>query len=191
PQVVLLYLAFVFGRIAVIGCIRPGVRVVRIGVREDPGERRRAVEAGGEPEPRLVLLDRAADRLVQIPGAVDLGRGRQAGVLKRRRVVVALHRLVRERVERRVAERVAAVLRDEVDADAAGGHLGRERRRVDGDFGGGAHVGLLSADVAPGLQRHDAEAVEHHALVDRLAAVYREALADVRDAGASDVRAAA
>ena len=53
-------------------------------------------------------------------------------------------------------------------------------------------VRLLAADVAAGLQRHDAESVQHDPLVHGLAAVHGEAHAHVRDAGAAaDVAAAA
>ena len=116
---------------------------------------------------------------------MDLGRRRQPSGLELVGVVSPLHRLVRECEERRIAEGVSAILRDEVDADSTRRPFGGQRRGVNGDFGCGSHVGLLAADVAAGLQRHDADAVQHHPLIDGLAAVRREALADICDAGAA------
>ena len=107
------------------------------------------------------------------------------------REVVALQRLVGEREDRRVAERVAAVLGHEVDAHAAGRQVGAERRGVDGDFRGRAHVRRLAADVAAGLQCHRVDAVDGDALIDGAAAVHGEALTDVLNQRAADVVAAA
>ena len=184
PQVVLLHLSVIFRWGALVGHVRPRVRVERVLVLKDASERVRTIEAGREPEPRFVFRNRAANRFVQIPNVVDLVRRRQPSGLELVGVVGPLHRLVRECEECRIAERVSAVLRDEVDADSTRRPFGGQRRGVDGNFGSGSHVGLLAADVAAGLQRHDADAVQHHALIDSLAAVCRKALSDVRDAGA-------
>ena len=77
----------------------------------------------------------------------------------------ALQALVGEGEERGVGEPVAAVARDEVDADAAGRQIGRQRGRVDRDLGRRSHVRRLTADVAAGLQRHRVDAVGGHALI--------------------------
>src|SRR6185503_21136026 len=96
-----------------------------------------------------------------------------------------------EREYRRVTERIAAVLRHEVHAHAAGRQVGAKRGRVDADFRGRAHVRRLAADVAAGLQCHRVDAVDSDALIDGAASVHGEALTDVLNQRATDVVAAA
>ena len=94
----------------------PQVRIV--GVLVDPHARDRAVRpdlAVGHVEPELVPFDGAATHGIPVVQALQLRRRPQALVLERLRVVVALHPACRAVDEGGSSERVAAVLRGDVE----------------------------------------------------------------------------
>ena len=77
-----------------------------------------------ENQNHLVFLHRATEGFVEVEVADDLGWRRQASGLQLVGKVIPLQALVCEREERGVGEPVAAVARDEVDADTAGRQVG-------------------------------------------------------------------
>ena len=177
--------------LARVGLVEPLGRVERVLVHEHRRVVLDLVVARREPEPDAIAPQRPAERFVDVVVVLHRVRRAEAGVLQALREVVPLQGAVGEGEERRVGERVAAIARDEVDAHASGGHLGRQARRVNRDFLRGADVRNLPADVAAGLQRHRVDAVERDALIDRAAAVDGHAAAGALQLRTADVLAAA
>ena len=108
-------------------------------------------------EPQPVLLDRTAERQVQVPHLVERVGGRQAF---RTRVlgVVALEAAVGARKECRALEGVAAVLGNHVGPHAPGGHLSADRARLVADF---LEHGVVEVTLHAAVAL---EAVEGHAV---------------------------
>jgi hypothetical protein len=179
--------ALVDSALARIRDVQPFVRLELIEIAENRGLVLDLVVAGRKPEPHLVALERPADRSVEVVVLDDLvGHGQPRGS-QLVAVVVALHAVVGEGQEARPGELVAAVARDEVDPHAAGGQVGRERCRVDGDLRRRSHVGRLTADVAAGLKGHRVDAIDGDALIRCAAAVSSQAAADILNLRAADV----
>ena len=143
-----------------VGLIRPGVRVAGVLVAE---ERPVALRAGVPDrcvEPELVAHDRTADGRVDVPDPLERVRRRQAQRLQVVVIVARGERVVGPRAEEVAAERIAAVLRDELHPHAAFLLLGADAAGVDENFLIGGHVGgaLVAAARA---DRVDGVAVDH------------------------------
>ena len=131
--------------------------------------------AGRGEVPQPVLQDRAADRRVDVVDVGDALVRRQAEILDLLGEVVGLPAFVqREADVVRPADLVAAVLRDHVQPEAAGGHLGV--------VAGGGHRHLLAQrlvvvvhDQAVAHLRVDDHAVDLHGGVARGGPVHRHA----------------
>ena len=151
-------------------------QVVRVGVHELSGDEivRLQRTTGGE-EPELIADDRSTDAGIEVAVLFDLARRGQPALLNVAvGVVVGRPAASRVAAEDRSAELVAAIARDEVDADAARGRLRVNRRDVDGELLRSSRIrdrAAAPATADAGTERH---AVDHHALVVGTAAVGRQ-----------------
>src|SRR4029079_17861029 len=73
-----------------------------------------------EVEPHLVAFERTANRRVEVPDALDLPDAGEAAILQPLIEIVTVPSFVAVIAEEGAPERVAAFLRNHVDADAAG-----------------------------------------------------------------------
>ncbi len=80
-------------------------------------------------EPERIFLERPADRRIEVPDLLDLPDTLEATIFEVLIEVVAVPFVVGEVAEERPPERVAALFRNHVDADAAGLRLGRVAAR--------------------------------------------------------------
>ena len=125
-------------------------------------------EAVRRPEPQFVLTERTAEREAGVVDVLDTVGGRHALRAKRVVDVVGLQRRVCKVGERQAAEQVAALARNDIDADTSAAGLGGNRaelvtellrRRV---VGRDAGAGVVARHVG------DHQAVElHDAIVER------------------------
>ena len=150
-----------------------GIRVVEQAGRE----LRRAAEGIGRVEPEAIRRDRPADRRSDVPGLVHLHgavlAAPDAAIDQLLVHVVAQPARLREVGVEPAAERVAAFLRDQVQAHAAGldlGHVGGVVVDVLGDGG------VERRPLGRPLEGHqvDVESVEHHRGVRVARAVNRQ-----------------
>src|SRR6266550_8285773 len=99
--------------------IGPHVRVAGVLVEERRDVVPGAGVANGAVEPDLVALDGAAEAGIDVENLLQRIRRAQSTIHQRLGEVVSRRRLVREREEGGPAEGIAAVARDDVDANAA------------------------------------------------------------------------
>ena len=114
---------------------RPHVRLV--GVLVDPHARDSVVRdhlPHREVEPQLVADDRAADLAIHVVQGLQIGRRPQALGLQRIREIAGLHPALGRVAKGRAPERVAAVLRDDVEVHPRPFRFAQSAGGVDDDF---------------------------------------------------------
>jgi hypothetical protein len=149
------------------------IDVVRVGVVERVGDvvLREQISARRE-EPHLVAHDGPAESGIEIAVLLDgVRRGQTARLDVAAGEVVGNEVFARVAAEKRSAEPVAAVARDEVDADAAGRRLRVNGGDIDRELGGAGGVGDGAAAPAARNHRAQGNAVDHHPLVGCSSAV--------------------
>ena len=124
-------------------------------------------------EPQTVRLERSARRGIEIVDAVEGVAGLEPFVHELLWQRIGLQRRSRSREEDVAAERVAAVLRDHVQAHAAAGTLGGNTGSLIAHLREHAFVEVL-LDGAVALDPVQADAVHHDVVVFRIAAVRRD-----------------
>ena len=174
--------------LAGIGRVGPPGGVARVQVVVQPGE----VVLGDLParrriEPQAVGLDRPASRPADVVQPLHLVRSAQSAGLQILAVVVALERIVHAGPEERTAERVAAFLRNVIDAHAAERQFGVTGRVVHHDL---LRASLIRKQVGERARRADVadrEAVLHDAGIAASSAVNRETGVVAKIVGTADV----
>ena len=124
----------------------------------------------GEVKPERVLLQRTAERRIDLIVVRGLGKGDQR--LDGVGPVVGLQRAALAIDKDRARERIAAVFRDAVDAQAAGLHLGRLGAGRVGDFLHARIVHVKAAELAAATQVVHAHAVNRNHQVARVRPVH-------------------
>ena len=166
---------------------RPGVGIVRVLVEEHVRdvELRARIERG-HVEPHLVRPNRTAEAGIEVPQLSHrIGRAQSLSP-QIVREVVRLHAVRRNAPEHRSVERVAAFARDDVDAHAAGRHVGGIGRVVERHFLDARHAVDQTCGEAGRRHRVHRNAVHRCPAVIAPAAMRRHPRRRVDD-GAADV----